>query len=163
MTDPESKPARQILILLIGVFFFFLISFWFSVAIKFGVIPAIIIGVIFGILIWKIISFMNQDKVIIKIGNYEFDVSPLPNQPTARPSTYTQKYYPRSRHIPNEVRLQVKIKYHYRCAQCHRTEKEAGTLHHIDHIIPFSKGGTNSINNLQLLCEKCNLEKRDRW
>lgn len=68
-----------------------------------------------------------------------------------------------SRHISNEVRAQVRIKYNHQCAICHRTEKETGTLHHIDHIHPFSKGGTNNINNLQLLCQDCNLKKRDQW
>lgn len=30
---------------------------------------------------------------------------------------------------------------------------------HVDHIKPWSKGGTTEYGNLQTLCEKCNLGK----
>lgn len=48
----------------------------------------------------------------------------------------------------------------FRCQICLITAGEAKMT--IDHIIPVSKGGTNHINNLQPLCLRCNLLKRDK-
>ncbi|SFV63063.1 HNH endonuclease [hydrothermal vent metagenome] len=44
-------------------------------------------------------------------------------------------------------------KYNYKCVYC------GGVGEEIEHIIPRSKGGTNSIQNLTLSCRKCNIEK----
>lgn len=49
----------------------------------------------------------------------------------------------------------------YRCANCNRVSQYKGKFQ-IDHIIPMSKGGKTNINNLQLLCIKCNLIKGDK-
>lgn len=44
-----------------------------------------------------------------------------------------------------------------KCVYCDSTENI-----HLDHIIPFSKGGATCLENLQLLCQKCNLEKSNK-
>lgn len=33
-------------------------------------------------------------------------------------------------------------------------------MKHFDHIVPLAQGGINDVTNVQLLCEKCNLDKR---
>ncbi len=34
---------------------------------------------------------------------------------------------------------------------------------HVDHIVPRKLGGDDSLNNLQLLCQQCNLKKGGRF
>ena len=63
----------------------------------------------------------------------------------------------RSRRISREVRQRVWQQYGGRCADC-----GAKDYLEFDHVIPFSKGGSNSDANIQLLCRRCNLSKSDR-
>ena len=44
-----------------------------------------------------------------------------------------------------------------KCVYCGSTENLQ-----LDHIIPFSKGGATTVENLQLLCQKCNLQKSNK-
>lgn len=61
-----------------------------------------------------------------------------------------------TRHIPRDIRQRVWAKYGGRCAECGATD-----YLEFDHIVPHSRGGSNSEANVQLLCRRCNLTKAD--
>lgn len=59
--------------------------------------------------------------------------------------------------IPREVVDAVYKRDGGRCQECGATEDLQ-----LDHIIPFSKGGATTVENLQLLCGKCNRAKSNK-
>ena len=56
-----------------------------------------------------------------------------------------------SRSIPQDVKIAVSVRDQGMCVQCGSTQDL-----HYDHKIPWSRGGTNTVNNIQLLCGRCN-------
>ena len=74
--------------------------------------------------------------------NFKTNEAPLPYEQTTRSP------------IPEAVRSEVWRRDSGKCVQC----GSKANLH-FDHIIPVSKGGASSVQNLQLLCQKCNLSK----
>lgn len=60
----------------------------------------------------------------------------------------------RRERIPEKVRIAVWRRDEGKCAECGSKENLE-----YDHIIPVSKGGSNTERNIQLLCEQCNRKK----
>jgi hypothetical protein len=59
--------------------------------------------------------------------------------------------------IPDDVKLVVWSRDGGVCVKC-----GASQLLHFDHIIPLAKGGSDTAENIQLLCRTCNLSKSSR-
>jgi 5-methylcytosine-specific restriction endonuclease McrA len=59
--------------------------------------------------------------------------------------------------IPLNLRRRVLERDGYYCVYCDEDLRDAEI--HLDHVIPESKGGPTSYDNLQVTCRKCNLAK----
>jgi hypothetical protein len=63
----------------------------------------------------------------------------------------------RSRYIPNRSKIAASIRTNGLCMYCNERPIE-----HFEHIIPFSKGGSNEPWNIGGSCRPCNLKKGDK-
>lgn len=79
----------------------------------------------------------------------------LPPNPSAAATV------PRKNRDPSlRLRFRVMKRDNFTCRACGRSPAlQAGLLLHIDHIKPWSLGGETTEENLQTLCEPCNLGK----
>lgn len=66
----------------------------------------------------------------------------------------------KGRNVPLKLRLRVLKRDNFKCVLCGRSPAIVpGISLHIDHKIPFSRGGETVFENLQTLCQDCNLGK----
>lgn len=77
--------------------------------------------------------------------------------------TTTRKYNQANQRklMTQELRNKIKERDNYTCQICGKYMPDEVGLH-IDHIVPISKGGKTVEQNLQVLCDKCNLRKSNR-
>ena len=88
--------------------------------------------------------------------------SPVP-APSQNPEPKTSKsifVQEEGRGIGLKLRLQVLSRDGFRCIFCGRSPAtHTGVNLQVDHVVPFSKTGKSTIENLQTLCQECNLGK----
>jgi hypothetical protein len=83
----------------------------------------------------------------------ELDAEATPATPDAREPELDQ-----TRMIPTAVKLAVWKRDCGRCVECGSEDNL-----HFDHVIPYSRGGSSLVaENIQLLCARHNLAKRDK-
>lgn len=56
--------------------------------------------------------------------------------------------------IPDDIQMAVFSRDNGQCVKC-----DAQSELHFDHLIPISKGGSDTVENLQILCRMCNQRK----
>lgn len=56
----------------------------------------------------------------------------------------------------------VKRQHSAQKGRCYWCGKKVGKVYHVDHIVPLSRGGSDSPENLVIACPHCNVSKRNR-
>lgn len=85
------------------------------------------------------------------------------NAPVAERQTQQRATEDR-RDIPLGLRFKVLRRDHFKCVLCgdSPSRNHECTLH-LDHIVPWSKGGRSMIDNLRTLCDACNVGRGNRY
>ncbi len=62
------------------------------------------------------------------------------------------------------MRFRILVRDGFRCGSCGASPLEnRGTELHVDHMVPWSKGGETVPDNLATKCSRCNLGKGDAF
>ncbi|HBL14867.1 MAG TPA: HNH endonuclease [Cyanobacteria bacterium UBA11162] len=69
---------------------------------------------------------------------------------------------PARRQIPENIQNQVHHRANFLCEYCHASEQWQYVAFTIEHIIPLTKNGADTLENLALACFHCNRKKSDR-
>ncbi len=87
----------------------------------------------------------------------EYEYTSAPTELVPQPSKHKTQRDPSWR-----LRFLVNRRDRFTCCACGRSPaKHLGVVLHVDHITPWSKGGETVLENLQTLCDVCNIGKSD--
>ncbi|NJO88809.1 MAG: HNH endonuclease [Chloroflexia bacterium] len=82
------------------------------------------------------------------------------DEPKTENDTKETKRRRTSRNISERMRFRILVRDGFTCQSCGASPlKSRGVELHVDHIVPWSKGGETEDENLETKCSKCNLGK----
>jgi hypothetical protein len=85
-----------------------------------------------------------------------------PMQPAFASAEVPPRSDRRARKPSIRMRYRVLLRDAFSCCACGRSPAtERGIVLHVDHVVPYSRGGDTTEANLQTLCDRCNLGKSD--
>lgn len=104
--------------------------------------------------IYEVNGFYTDDQIkLLILQDFDQELRYFERLKTKFVETTTKSSFERQR-IPESVRIEVWRRDEGKCARCGSREKLE-----YDHIVPISKGGSNTARNIELLCEKHNRSK----
>ena len=111
-------------------------------------------------LLKKIEKYKKENETIIEF----IENAVLKSLPKEILSEKELKEINRRKNINSSTRYSILERAGFKCQCCGvKPLKNNNITLHVDHIIPRSLGGSDNIDNLQILCNKCNLSKQDRF
>jgi len=102
------------------------------------------------------------ESFVTSMGNQEETDSRSSGTAISEPMELTGKRSQKktSREISLRLRFSVLLRDGFKCQACGKSPlTNPGTELHVDHIVPWSKGGETTLDNLRALCSDCNLGK----
>jgi len=101
------------------------------------------------------VDYINNDEKT-NVEQQQIEVQITENKKTITPED--------KRSISLGLRYNVLSRDRFKCVKCGNSPStDINCKLHIDHIVPFSKGGLTTFENLQTLCNNCNLGKGNRY
>ena len=104
---------------------------------------------------------INGERIIAPDSEYDSQV-PTQDNSESQNKIISKTFHRTQREPGMRLRFEVLKRDNFKCCACGASPaKDPAVELHIDHIIPWSKGGETEAENLQTLCSVCNLGKSD--
>ncbi len=99
----------------------------------------------------RVVRFKGNGDIVCEVLRFALEAAKLPS-----PTNLGPKFSQGRVAISSDVRREVWRRDGGKCVRCGSRERLE-----YDHIVPVSKGGSNTARNIELLCENCNRSKSD--